>query len=499
MTSHSFYLRAAHAWAVCLVVALSLTAYPSFAATPAAGKQAAAAANRPRDLPAFADLVAQQGAVVVNISATQSSRAPRAPFLQYNDENSIEVPSWLRRFIPKKEAPPSSPHDEENQALGSGFIIGADGFVLTNAHVVEDADEILVRLFDKRELAARVVGTDKRTDIALLKVDATNLPHAVLGNPESLRVGDWVLAIGSPFGFESSVTAGIVSAKARALPDETLVPFIQTDVAINPGNSGGPLFNLKGEVVGINSQIYSRSGGFMGISFAIPIDVAMNVQQQLRQDGRVARGRIGVLIQDVTKDMADSFRLPNAEGALVSGIDPTGPADKVGIKVGDVIQRFDGRLVSNSVDLPRLVSAARPGSRAVMQIWRGGAVHQVAIVVAEYPDEDAKQARLPNHRDPMGANKLGLVTQDLSRDQRRELKIATGASIREASGAAARAELRPGDVITAVTIQGVSTDVRSAEHFNRLANGLGQGNAITLLVRRGDTQSFVGMKVPAGK
>ncbi|MFT4173139.1 MAG: Do family serine endopeptidase [Rhodocyclaceae bacterium] len=497
MTPFFYDTRGVRAWAAIMSAVLCLAAQPSLAAP--AVRPAAVAASRARDLPAFADLVATQGAVVVNISATQSSNAPRAPFLRYDDENSIEMPGWLRRFIPKKETPPSTPREEENQALGSGFIISADGFVLTNAHVVEDADEILVRLFDKRELSARVVGTDKRTDIALLKVEANNLPYAALGNPEGLRVGDWVLAIGSPFGFESSVTAGIVSAKARALPDETLVPFIQTDVAINPGNSGGPLFNLKGEVVGINSQIYSRSGGFMGISFAIPIDVAMNVQQQLRQDGRVARGRIGVMIQDITKDMADSFRLSKAEGALVSGIDPTGPAQKVGIKVGDIIQRFEGRVVSNSVDLPRLVSAVRPGSRAVMQVWRGGAIHQVAVVVAEFPDEASGTSKPPARRAPLGANKLGLVTQDVSRDQKRELKILSGASIREASGPAVRAELRPGDVITAVTVQGVSTEIHSAEHFNRLANALGQGNAITLLVRRGDTQSFVGMKVPAGK
>ncbi|MFA9438517.1 Do family serine endopeptidase [Uliginosibacterium sp. sgz301328] len=497
MSSNTF-----HGIAAALALVLTLTA-PAEAMAAPAGRAASKATPTVnvggRELPAFAELVARHGPVVVNISATQSSRAPRAPYLQ-NDEDSLEVPGWLRRFIPKKApSEPSTPRDEENQSLGSGFIIGADGYILTNAHVVEDADEILVRLFDKREFAARVIGTDKRTDIALLKVDATNLPQAVLGDPEQLRVGDWVLAIGSPFGFESSVTAGIVSAKARSLPDETLVPFIQTDVAINPGNSGGPLFNLKGEVVGINSQIYSRSGGFMGISFAIPIDVAMNVQQQLRLDGRVARGRIGVLIQDVTREMADSFRLPRAEGALVSGIDPGGPADKVGIKVGDVIQAFDGKAVANSVDLPRLVSATRPGTRAVMQLWRAGLTKQVPILIGEFPDDGAQAMQRPQPRTPVGANKLGLVTQDLSRDQKRELKLSAGASIREASGVAARAELRPGDVITAVTAQGVSTEIRSASHFNQIANGLGQGNAITLLVRRGDTQSFVGMKVPAGK
>ena len=456
-----------------------------------------------RGLPEFAGLVEQQGAIVVNISATQTARKPPAPYLQEGeDDNSGNLPGWLRRFVPNfapKQQPQEPDEEDDGNALGSGFIISSDGYVLTNTHVVEGADEVLVRLYDKREFSARVIGMDKRSDIALLKLDATGLPKAVLGDPQKLRVGDWVLAIGSPFGFDSSVTAGIVSAKDRALPDETLVPFIQTDVAINPGNSGGPLFNLKGEVVGINSQIYSRSGGFMGISFAIPIDVAMDVQAQLRLSGHVSRGRIGVLIQDITKEMADSFGLPRPAGALVSGIEPGGPAQKVGVQVGDIILSFNGRAVANSVDLPRIVSAVHPGSNPSMQVWRHGALKEMTMTVAEFPDDKAKLPVILAAPEPAGANRLGLVTLDLSRQQRQDMKLESGASIQEASGAAMRAELQPGDVITAVIAHGQTTDVRSAEHFNRLANTLQRGSALTLLVRRGESQSFVGMKVPAAK
>lgn len=461
------------------------------------GGGAALAVPEVRDLPQIADLVTRNASVVVNISATQSVRV-RAPFMRQPNDN--DMPDWLRRLVPK-HPDDEEPQDEEGGATGSGFIISADGYILTNTHVVQDADEILVRLFDKREFAARVIGTDKRSDVALLKIDATGLPHATFGDTRRLRVGDWVVAIGSPFGFDSSVTAGIVSAKGRSLPDETLVPFIQTDVAINPGNSGGPLFNLKGEVIGINSQIYSRSGGFMGISFAIPIEVAMDVQAQLRQDGRVRRGRIGVVIQDVTREMADSFGLSQASGALVSKVDPQGPAAKAGVQVGDIVLKFDGQAVASSAELPRIVGATRPGRMASIQVWRGGAMKAVQIAVSEFPDDGPRAvARTPTptklQRD---GNKLGLVTQDLSREQKRDLDIEQGAAIREATGVAARAELRPGDVITTMIVHGATTPVRSADHFNRLSNVLQRGTAVTLLVRRGDTQSFVGVKVPDGK
>lgn len=447
-----------------------------------------------RDLPDFAPLVAKQAPVVVNITATQSSQLA-SPLQRLGED--VPLPDWLKRFAPKNE-PQSPVPEDEDQATGSGFIIGADGYILTNAHVVEGADEILVRLSDRRELAARVIGRDKRSDIALLKVDATGLPVARFGNPEQLRVGDWVLAIGSPFGFESTVTAGIVSAKGRSLPDETLVPFIQTDVAINPGNSGGPLFNLKGEVVGINSQIYSRSGGFMGISFSIPIDVAMDVQQQLRQYGRVRRGRIGVVIQDVSRDMAYSFGLKEPSGALVTAVDPDGPAAPAGIKVGDIILRFDGKPVADSVQLPRIVGVVRPGTPAVMQIFRAGAARDVKVVVDEFAVEEEAPAAAPAVTPPpRGTNRLGLLTLDLTPSQRRDLKLAGGALIKNSSGVAARAELRSGDVVTAVVARAKFEEVRSSDQFNALVNGLDAGTSVTLRVQRGDAVNFVGMKVPA--
>ncbi|MDB5888264.1 MAG: periplasmic serine protease, Do/DeqQ family [Rhodocyclales bacterium] len=454
---------------------------------------ASSGAVQGRDLPDFAPLVAKQAPVVVNITATQSSRLVSP--LQHLGEDA-PLPDWLRRFAPKGEQSPAP--DDDDQATGSGFIIGADGYILTNSHVVEGADEILVRLSDRREFAARVIGRDKRSDIALLKVDATGLPVARFGNPANLRVGDWVLAIGSPFGFESTVTAGIVSAKGRSLPDETLVPFIQTDVAINPGNSGGPLFNLKGEVVGINSQIYSRSGGFMGISFSIPIDVALDVQQQLRQYGRVRRGRIGVVIQDVSRDVADSFGLKEPAGALVSAVDPDGPAVPAGIKMGDVILRFDGKPVADSVQLPRIVGVTRPGSRAVLQVFRAGAVRDLTIVVGEFAAEEEDAAPVAvNVPPPRGTNRLGLMTQDLTASQKREFKTTGGAVIKQSSGVAARAELRTGDVVTAVVARGKTEEVRSSEHFNSLVNALDASMSVTLRVQRGDAVNFVGMKVPS--
>jgi serine protease Do len=305
---------------------------------------------------------------------------------------------------------PGEPREFQSRSLGSGFIVSADGYILTNAHVVDAADEILVRLTDKRELKARVIGADKRSDVALIKIEATSLPTVRFGDPNVLKVGEWVVAIGSPFGFDNSVTAGIVSAKGRSLPQENYVPFIQTDVAVNPGNSGGPLFNLQGEVVGINSQIYSRSGGFMGISFAIPIDVAMDVQAQLRAAGKVSRGRIGVVIQELSKELAESFGLSQATGAVVNAVESGGPADKAGVEAGDVILKFDGKTVNSSSDLPRLVAATRPGSKATMQLWRKGASREVSVVVGEIPEEKLA-SRLSGGGRPAerAANRLGLV------------------------------------------------------------------------------------------
>src|SRR6476661_3856676 len=331
-----------------------------------------------RDLPDFADLVDKQGAAVVNISTTQTVRGQTAP------PGSEEDPfyDFFRRF-----GPPQPPRDYETRSLGSGFVISQEGYILTNSHVVEAADDITVRLTDKREYKAKVIGSDRRTDVAVLKIDATGLPVVTVGDPNKLRVGEWVVAIGSPFGFESSVTAGIVSAKGRSLPQENFVPFIQTDVAINPGNSGGPLFNMRGEVVGINSQIYSRTGGFMGLSFAIPIDVAIDIQKQLREKGRVSRGRIGVVIQEVTRDLATSFGLDRARGALVNSVEKGSPADKAGVETSDIILAFDGKQVESSSDLPRIVGSTRPGANSTVEVWRKGTTKKLTVTVGELMED----------------------------------------------------------------------------------------------------------------
>ena len=449
-----------------------------------------AAAAPTRDLPDFAELADRQGAAVVNISTTQALRQAR-PGLPRLDEDDPMF-DFFRRFVPRQ--PGGSPKiDPDNRSLGSGFIVSSDGYVLTNAHVVEGADEIIVKLSDKREFRARLMGADPRSDVALLKIEASGLPKVSLGDPGKLRVGDWVLAIGSPFGFENSVTAGIVSAKGRSLPQENFVPFIQTDVAINPGNSGGPLFNLKGEVIGINSQIYSQTGGFMGLSFAIPIDVAMDVQSQLKAHGRVQRGRIGVVIQEVSRELADGFRLDKPVGALVSSVEKGGPADRAGLEQGDIVLRFDGRPVGVSGDLPRLVGSTRPGSRVSVQVWRKGGQREMQVVVAELPDDKPRKPVLPMARPEVSPNKLGIVVADPSVQQRRDSRLASGGVVVEAlrSPSARASEIQAGDAILAIVNRGVRTDLRSAEQFGRVVAALDPGQAVTLLVQRGDTQTFV--------
>jgi len=443
-----------------------------------------------RELPDFTDLVERHGIAVVNISSTPA-KAREAPFHGIDEDDPMF--DFFRRFMPRHPRIPRP--EEEERSLGSGFVVGADGYILTNAHVVDGAREILVRLADKREFGARVVGVDKRTDVALIKIEASGLPKVTLGDPSKLKVGEWVVAIGSPFGFEQTVTAGIVSAKGRSLPQENLVPFIQTDVAINPGNSGGPLFNLKGEVVGINSQIYSRTGGFMGLSFAIPIDVAMDVQARLRQEGRFQRGRIGVAIQEVTRELAEGFGLARPEGALVSAVEPTSPADKAGIAQGDVILRFDGKPVADSVDLPRIVGATRPGAKVQVQVWRRGEMKEMALNVGELKEEAAaKPAPRPVSKEA-APNRLGLVLANPTADQRRQLEAPGGVLVEQARGPAARAELRQGDVVLALVSAGRQTPVKSVEHFNQMTAGLSKGKIVTLLVQRGPMPNFVSLRV----
>lgn len=445
-----------------------------------------------RDLPDFTDLVERQGVAVVNISSTQArSRESAFPGIDENDP----MFDFFRRFIPRHPKVPRQ-DDDDDRSLGSGFIVSRDGHILTNAHVVEGASEILVRLADKREYAARLVGADKRTDVAVLKIEASGLPKVTLGDPGRLKVGEWVVAIGSPFGFEQTVTAGIVSAKGRSLPQENLVPFIQTDVAINPGNSGGPLFNMKGEVVGINSQIYSRTGGFMGLSFAIPIDVAMDVQSRLREEGRVQRGRIGVAIQEVTRELAEGFGLARPEGALVSAVEPGSPADKAGVQQGDVILRFDTKAVAGSVDLPRIVGATKPGSKVAVLVWRRGETKELALSVGELKEEMAAKP-VAARSTPRGAppNRLGLVLGDPSAEQRRQLELEGGVLVEQARGPAARAELRQGDVILAVVSGGRQTPIKSVDHFNQLIAGQTRGKVVTLLVTRGPLPNFVSLRL----
>lgn len=441
-------------------------------------------------LPDFTELVEKQGPAVVNISTTQgSSRSPLAQQFPNVPEDDPFF-EFFRRFTPN----PGGPREFQSQSLGSGFVISADGYILTNAHVVQSADEITVRLTDKREFKAKVIGSDRRTDIALIKIEATGLPVVRFGDPAKLRVGEWVVAIGSPFGFDNTVTAGIVSAKGRSLPQENFVPFIQTDVAVNPGNSGGPLFNMRGEVVGINSQIYSRTGGFMGLSFAIPIDVAYDIAQQLRTTGKITRGRIGVVIQPVTKELADGFGLPKPQGALVNSVEKGGPADKAGIEAGDVILRFDGKAITSSEDLPRIVGASRPGSKATAQVWRNKTSREVQLVVTEL-QEDSRTQRGGRGQKPPAAvpSAYGMALSDLTDAQRKELKAESGVLVGEVQGAAARAGMRRGDVILAVNNQ----DVKTVEQFNQLMSQFEKGRIVALLVRRGANSLYVPFRLDA--
>ena len=443
-----------------------------------------------RELPDFTQIVEQQGAAVVNISTMQQRQRRAQPQVPQLDEDD-PMYEFFRRFIPRGPQGPQTPREPESSSLGSGFVVTADGYILTNAHVVDSADEITVKFNDKREFKAKVIGADRRTDVALIKIEASGLQPVKFGDPTRLKVGEWVVAIGSPFGFENSVTAGIVSAKGRSLPQENFVPFLQTDVAINPGNSGGPLFNLRGEVVGINSQIYSRTGGFMGLSFAIPIDVAMDISTQLKSAGRVQRGRIGVVIQEVSKELADSFGLGKPSGALVNGVEKGGPAEKAGVETGDIILRFDGKQVAASSDLPRIVGGTKPGSKVPMQVWRKGQTRDVSVTVGEIPDDRvaAAGAKPGAPKAEIAANRLGLVVSDLGEDKRREMRLQGGVVVDEVR-TAPRADIRQGDVIVSLTAKGATTELKSAKQFNDLLSSLDKGTTMTLQIRRGEANIF---------
>ncbi|PCE27765.1 serine peptidase [Paraburkholderia acidicola] len=386
-----------------------------------------------------------------------------------------------------QDAPDSGSDSEQSSGVGSGFILSQDGYVMTNAHVVDDADTIYVTLTDKREFKAKLIGVDDRTDVAVVKISAANLPTVTIGDSNKVRVGEWVVAIGSPFGLENTVTAGIVSAKGRDTGD--YLPFIQTDVAVNPGNSGGPLINMQGEVIGINSQIYSRTGGFMGISFAIPIDEAMRVADQLKTTGKVTRGRIAVAIGEVTKDVADSLGLPKAQGALVSSVEPGGPADKAGVQPGDIILKFNGHSVDTATDLPRMVGDTKPGSKATITVWRKGQTRDLPITIAEMQTEKVAKAdqKKPTPAKPRASNALGIAVSDLSADQLKTLKLSSGVQVDAVDGPAVRVGLQRGDIILRVG----DTDITGAKQFDEVTSHLDPQKMVALLVRRGDNTQFV--------
>ena len=439
-----------------------------------------------RELPDFATLVEQVGPAVVNVSVVEKARRVQR---RGNDDASEDDPmqEFFRRFgVPQPRGGYEVP---QRQGEGSGFIVSADGYILTNAHVVSDADEVTVRMTDRREYPAKVVGIDKRSDVAVLKIEGKNLPVVKIGDPAKLRPGEWVLAIGSPFTFENTVTAGIVSATGRSMPGEDgLVPFIQTDVAVNPGNSGGPLFNLNGEVVGINSQIYSRSGGWMGLSFAIPIDVATNVREQLVSTGKVTRGRIGVQIQEVNASLADSFGLDRPRGALVSQIVADGPAEKGGVKNGDVILSVNGKPVERSTQLPSVISAIKPGDTAKLEVWRDGSTKTVNVKVDEFKEEVQRVANR-DVEEPAKADKLGLSVRPLDSDERKQAETDGYLLVEDVTGPAAAAGVRPGDVILGV-------NGKTVKSISELKNATSTGNkTVAILLERDGAQLFLPIRI----
>ena len=435
-------------------------------------------------LPDFGDLVSRVGPAVVNISVVQevASRfgGSNDPFEEFLRRFGVPIPGMPEGRGGQDGAPQIA------RGVGSGFIVSADGYVLTNAHVVDDATEVTVRLTDKREFKAKVEGVDKRTDVALLKIDATGLPTVTIGDPESARVGEWVIAVGSPFGFDNTVTAGIISAKARRLPDETYVPFIQTDVAVNPGNSGGPLFNLQGEVIGINSQIYSRSGGFMGISFAIPIDVAMKVKGQLQEFGVVQRGRLGVTIQGLDDELADSFGLDAPKGALISSVEPDSAADKAKLKAGDVILAVNGDSIDDSADLPRVIGEMRPGTKIELEIWREKKRRTVNATLGSMGGE--QRAASIDSGGGGSSGKLGLTARPLTEQEASQLEVPGGLVVERVEGTAAKAGLQRGDVILALNNDPV-TDIAS---FRKLLKAA--GDRFALLVQRGNARIYLAVR-----
>jgi len=441
-----------------------------------------------RSLPDFTSLVEANGPAVVNISTTQTTKRQTWQGAESEAPESGPFNDFLRRYFGDEEPPPEF---FDNKSLGSGFVISSDGYIMTCAHVVENATEILVRLNDRREFVAKTIGVDRRSDVALLKIESANLPAVRIGDPSRVRVGEWVLAIGSPFGFEASATSGIVSAKGRSLPRENYVPFIQTDVAINPGNSGGPLFNLQGEVIGVNSQIYSRTGGFMGLSFAVPIDMAMQVSQQLKQSGHVKRGWLGVTIQDVTRELAESFGMKRPAGALIADILADSPAAMSDLHIGDVVVEYEGRRILVSSDLPPLVGQTAPGTPAKLMVLRGGRTLALTVTITDLPEE-IQESRAPAPSDPLQPGVLSMQLRDLSPAQKKQLGISQGVLVEKlAEGPASKAGIRPGDVL--LQIQG--RPVRSVSELAEMVRGLPRNKPVPVLVRRGAAALFLALRM----
>jgi len=495
-----------HARLVAGALAVGALAAVQAPLTPAFAQSAPQPAAPTRTLPDFTDLVDQVGPSVVNIRTVE-----RVAQRGGNGEMDEEMQEFFRRFFgqpipgvprqgPRSNRPQQPQEEERPRGVGSGFILTPDGYVMTNAHVVEGADEVLVTLTDKREFKAKPIGADKRTDVAVVKIEATGLPFVRIGDVSRVKVGEWVMAIGSPFGLENTVTAGIVSAKGRDTGD--YLPFIQTDVAINPGNSGGPLINMRGEVIGINSQIYSRSGGFMGISFAIPIDEASRVAEQLRVSGRVQRGRIGVQIDQVTRDVAESIGLGRPQGALVRSVETGSPADKAGVEAGDIITKFNGQQIDRATDLPRLVGNTKPGSRASLTVFRRGGTRDLAVTVAEFEQEQVARARpiqpTPDEKTKAsspGAQSIGIVVSDLSATQKKEAKVKGGVRVETVSdGAAQRAGVREGDIIVAIG----NTEISSVREFDAAVAKLDKSKPIPVLLRRGELASYLLLRPARG-
>ncbi|MGH8502055.1 MAG: DegQ family serine endoprotease [Gammaproteobacteria bacterium] len=466
-----------------LVLPLVFTACGPSSAKPEEGfARAAPESGVNIQLPNFTELVKKEGPAVVNISTTQTvTRQPMMPFGPQFPGLDEDHPfyDFFRRFTPPQ---PPGPQEFETRSLGSGFIISEDGYILTNAHVIGEADEITVKLIHGRELEAEVIGQDRPTDVALLKIDAKGLPVVPVGNADKAQVGDWVVAIGSPFGFENTVTAGIISAKRRSLPGDTYVPFLQTDVALNPGNSGGPLFNMQGEVIGINSQIYSRTGGYMGLSFAIPIQLAMDIAAQLRDTGQVSRGKLGVQIQEVTPDLAESFGLEQPAGALVAAVEKGSAAAKAGLQAGDVILAYDGQKVETMSELPIMAAATKPGEKVEVEVLRQGETQTFDLVVGAFESGQVAQGGDAQ----AGSSGLGLVVSPLTDMQRQQAGVNSGLLVERARGEAAKAGIQRGDIVLAVN----NTSVRNVQQFKSLIEEH-EGDSIALLVQRGDNALYV--------